>query len=91
MNTQRISLWAKVKIVAEIESDSNGDNLVNEVLDEVVDITKLKTAELGNLIHPELSIVIPEKIEIYDEETQAIYFRDLDISEWADKAFGGAL
>lgn len=91
MNTQRISLWAKVKIVADIESDSDGDNLVNEVLDEVVDITKLKTAELGNLIHPELSIVIPEKIEIYDEETQAIYFRDLDISEWADKAFGGAL
>jgi hypothetical protein len=91
MNTQRISVWAKVKIVAEIESDSNGDDLVNEVCAEIVDITKLKTAELGNLINSELTIVIPEKIEIHDQETQTTYFRDIDISEWADSVFGGAL
>jgi hypothetical protein len=84
-------VWAKVKIVAEIDSDSDGDNLVREVCSEMVSITTLKTAQLGNLLDPELTIVIPEKIEIHDDDHQTTYFRDIDISEWADDVFGGVL
>ncbi len=91
MNIQRISVWAKVKIVAEIDSDSNGNNLVREVCNEMVNIATLKTVQLGNLIDPELTIVIPEKIEIHDDDYQTTYFRDIDISEWADDVFGGVL
>ena len=91
MKTQRISVWAKVKMVADIDSDSTGDNLVWEVCNEMVNKTKLQTAKFGDLIDPEFTIVIPEKIEIHDDEYQTTYFRDIDISEWADDVFGGVL
>ena len=84
----RVAVWAKVRIIAEVRTPcENEDDIVHDVCAQIVDMTKLRTAQFGNLIDPEISIAIPEKIEIFDNELGISYSRDIDMTEWAELVF----
>lgn len=89
MKTQRVGIWAKVKILADIESNNDGDVLVSEILNELNSTFKGGVAVFGKLLEPEIMLVLPEKVDLYQDD--AIYSKEIDMTEWLDTKFAGEM
>ena len=82
MKKQRIGIWAKVKIVADIESDSDSDVLVDEILNQL-NFGLIPMQPFSDISDPEITLFIPEMIDITEDDI--CYSKEIDWKEWASR------